>query len=98
DYSSIILDYELMGKEIHVYPFDFKEYTKNDRGLYHDFDKIYGSVRNIKKSDSVEELIWNLENVKIAPPDFLNITTTYNLPLGNYSKAIFEEIKTRLEN
>ena len=97
DYSSIILDYELLGKEIHIYPFDFEEYTSNDRGLYHDFDEIYSAVKNITKSDSIDELILNLDNIKISVPNFSKENTTYNLPFGPYSKTIFEELLMRLK-
>src|SRR5690606_202517 len=88
DYSSIILDYELLGKEIHIYPFDINEYTKKDRELYHSFDQIYSKVKNIVISDSIEELTTNLTNIQNKRSGFLKQRTPYNMPLEEYSEAI----------
>ncbi len=66
DYSSIAVEYALLGRPILVYAFDKDWYLNEDRGFYFDFEKTApGPI-----STSMEELIkeikeekWNLDRV-----------------------------------
>ncbi|MGN0165203.1 MAG: CDP-glycerol glycerophosphotransferase family protein [Lachnospiraceae bacterium] len=39
DYSSITIEFALLGRPIIMYPFDFERYTAQDRGFYFDYFK-----------------------------------------------------------
>lgn len=92
DYSSVMFDYELLGKPIFVFPFDYETYTKFDRGLYFDFDFIYKTVYNILRVQSMDNLIANMTTVNYERNNETSTASRFNVARNNYSKTIYLKI------
>jgi len=60
DYSSIYFDYLLLNKEIVFYPYDYEEYSKDEREFYFD----YTSFTPGKKVYTFEDLLESLNHLK----------------------------------
>lgn len=72
DYSSILIDYSILGKPILSYDFDFKEYSEK-RGIYPEYRSLFynGIIENeqillntIKKLDFEKASYFSLNNVR----------------------------------
>lgn len=97
DYSSVMFDYELLNKKIIVFPFDFKDYKENDRGMYFKFDFIYNNVLNLEKVESIESLCESLTSAKFKPTKESMSKSVFNKPKGLYSKKIYSKILKELQ-
>ncbi len=57
DYSSIYFDYQLMDKEVILFPFDKEEYLDEDREMYFDYDKVTENKLLVSNFDELVNLI-----------------------------------------
>jgi len=96
DYSSVMFDFALTGKQMIFFAYDLKEYTENTRGSYFDISKeapgllaettkeVIDAIKNADKHSSVNE-----ERVKA----FSNKYLTYEN--GKSSELIYETVFVR---
>ncbi len=91
DYSSVVFDYELLGRSMILFPFDYQEYSAADRPLYFAFEEIYRDLKNATKVVSIEELIEAMEQ-SVSVRKYLDQPTKYNIAFGAYSNKIYDRI------
>ena len=67
DYSSIAVEYSLLGRPIVLYAYDMDWYLKKDRGFYFDFEKTAPGpiARNMDELiDCISEQKWDIDKVR----------------------------------
>ncbi|EOR84448.1 CDP-glycerol--poly(glycerophosphate) glycerophosphotransferase [Latilactobacillus sakei] len=81
DYSSIYIDYLLRDKPIMFFRYDLKEYLKNDREMYFDYDEVTPGI----KVSTGDELLGALNSILIqGDKDYVEMNkNTKNLFFGN---------------
>lgn len=94
DYSSVMFDYEILNKEIHVFPFDLENYVLNDRSLYFSFDYIYDNLKNVQKASSLNQLLENLTKGSSKQLLTHKDRSVFNesFDVMTYSSSIYNEI------
>lgn len=81
DYSSITVEYALLGRPIYLYAFDKDWYLKHDRGFYFDYEKYApGPIL-----DSMEELIRSIKEEKWDKEKVLAFAKLHNDFFDNQS-------------
>ena len=62
DYSSIYFDYLLLDKPIIFYPYDFEQYTKDDRNLLFDYESMTPGPHCQDQTSLEKTILQELEN------------------------------------
>ena len=93
DYSSVYFDYLLTDKPIIFAPFDMRQYVKDDRELYFDYDEVTPGA----KATNWDELIYFIDRAIKYPDEYKpqrdKIRRIFNqYDDGNSSQRVFDEV------
>lgn len=93
DYSSIMFDFANLKKPMIFFAYDFKEYEKEIRGFYQDYQMMICG-KNIKNTNELIKILKNFNNYKNQYSEQLKLfATTYtSLDDGQVSEKIIKKI------
>ncbi len=89
DYSSIVYDYMLLGKQVEIFAFDFKRYTASCRNLVFSMED---AIKGFSYSDNYNDLKKHIDKEKIiVPDDILNHWWTKHYCLYQIINELIDE-------
>lgn len=90
DYSSVLVDYSLLGKPILSYDFDFEEYSEN-RGVYPEYNELfYNGI--IKNEEVLLNIIKNLDFNEASQFSIKNVRDKYISVYGKTAEKIISKL------
>ncbi|MBO8132044.1 MAG: CDP-glycerol glycerophosphotransferase family protein [Candidatus Marinimicrobia bacterium] len=93
DYSGIYIDYLLLGRPIIFFPFDYKEYIRNERELVYEYDKITPGPKAYSWDDILKHIDELIRKPSLYKKDIIKVRNIFHKYIdGKSSCRVYYEI------